>query len=248
MTLSVHSRSITSLMLVAGALLGPAQANAQNETLTPAEWTGEASLGFVDASGNSDNTTASGTLDLKRKSRPWTQNFSTEVYRLSGAETETNNRFLAAYKLERKLTERMFAWGSARYERDEVIDIENRYAALAGLGFDLWTGPPHALTLEPGVGFRRTEFAAAGQEEEAVGSLDLRYQYKANDRLSFSQTLGMEYGQSNTLATAKSQLRVALIEQFSLSLTYALRHNSDIVGERGKKTDGLFTVSLIYGF
>lgn len=249
MTLFVTSSSYRSMLgAVATVLLLPAQGHAQDSLREPTEWTGEASLGFVDASGNSDSSTASGTVDLTRSAGAWTQNFGAEIYRLSGADTETSERILGSYKLERQLAERLSIWGSARYERDEVTDIDNRYALLAGLGFDLWTGQPHTLTLEPGAGYRRTEFAGSGQEEEAVGSLDLKYRYKANDRLSFSQTIGVEYGQSNTLTTAKSQLRVALVDQFSLSLTYALRRNSDIVGDRGRNTDGLFTVSVIYGF
>lgn len=63
-----------------------------------------------------------------------------------------------------------------------------------------------------------------------------------------SPPLSLETGEDNSLFQSVTGLYVKLCTRFSFSLIDTMCHNSDIVDARGKRSDDLATVDLVYAF
>lgn len=214
-----------------------------------AQWRGSAGLGLVVAAGNAQSQSVNGTAKLDRQVGQWEHHLSAEVFRAKEGGVDSADRLQMGYKLDMALTERLYSWGSVRYENDRFADIARRLAGLVGIGLRTLRGPTHWLDLEAGLGHRRTTFTSATPDShETVGNLAANYEYRFNAMTSFTERLSVESGQDNTLLTAISGLKVKMSDHLSLSLTYALRRNSDFRGALGDKSDMLTSLNVVYGF
>ncbi|MEZ5738352.1 MAG: DUF481 domain-containing protein [Burkholderiaceae bacterium] len=229
---------LLTMLLLAG-LSGPALA----------QWGGSAGLGLVVAAGNAQSQSVNGTANLARQVGQWKHHLSADVHRAKEGGIESADRLQLGYKADMTLTERLYGWGSMRYESDRFADIDRRLAGLAGVGLHTLRGPAHWLDLEAGRGYRRTTFASAMPDShEAVGTLAANYEYRFNPTTSLTERLSVEAGQDNTLLAAITGLKVKMSDRLSLSLTYAVRRNSDFRGALGDKSDMLTTLNVVYGF
>jgi putative salt-induced outer membrane protein YdiY len=214
-----------------------------------AQWKGEAGVGLVNASGNTDNSSLSGTVGLSRQGELWKHNIFADIYKAQTDGVDSADRMMLGYKADRTLNERTYAWGALRMESDEFADIDRRLVGSIGLGYKVLLGPVHTLDVEAGLGYRITDFiTATDKSKEAVGILAANYTGKLTDTVTLTQRLALEAGKDNKLLSSTTGLNVKLSSNLSLALAYILRRNSDIVGARGKKTDSLTTMNVVYSF
>lgn len=214
---------------------------------TYAQWSGQAGLGVVAASGNTDNRSISGTLGLAKQSGQYKHNLFADVYKAKTNGVESADRFMLGYKADRKISERLYGWGSLRYETDSFADIDRRLVGGVGVGYKVLLGPVHNLDVEGGIGYQTTNFISATPKSSgAIALLAANYAAKMSDTLTFTQRLALEAGSDNKLLTSITGLNVKMSDVLSLSLGYTIRRNSDIVGARGKKSDNITTINLVY--
>lgn len=214
-----------------------------------AQWKGEAGFGLVNASGNSDNSSLSGTVGLSKEGDVWKHNLLADLYKAQTDGVDSADRLMLGYKADRKINERTYAWGALRAEQDEFSDIDRRLVGSVGLGYKMLLGPVHTLDLEAGIGYRVTDFISATEKsKEGVGILAANYSGKLTDTVTLTQRLALEAGKDNKLISSTTGLNVKLSGSLSLAFAYILRRNSDIIGARGKKTDSLTTMNVVYSF
>lgn len=213
-----------------------------------AEFSGTGEFGLVFNRGNSETEAANARLELLWERERWeNESTATAVYaRDSG--TTSANRFALANTLNYSLSERSFAGGSLRYDRDQFSSFRYQASLAAGYGYRVLTGETHRLTVEGGPGYQFAEIRDTGESENQAilrGRVNYRWQIAESTRLT--NRLLVESGTKNTFAENALALSVAINSRLSLGTGVTVRHNTDVEPGR-KKTDTLTTVTLGYNF
>lgn len=133
----------------------PPEAEGAAAAEEPAGWTGSGELGVVATSGNTETSSFSGRLEADREWASGTLRLTAAALRAEETESErravgatpddvrivetseselTAESYSAAAQYDRELTERLFAFGSAGWERDELAGIADRFTVGTGLG------------------------------------------------------------------------------------------------------------------
>lgn len=75
-----------------------------------------------------------------------------------------------------------------------------------------------------------------------------KYTGRISDSARFSETVRAEFGEDNNYIESITGLGLAVTDSVSAKITYTVRHNSDVKGEKGEKTDTLTGVNMVYSF
>ncbi len=213
-----------------------------------AEFSGTGEFGLVINRGNSETEAANSRLELLWEKERWeNESTATAVYaRDSG--TTSANRFALANTLNYSLSERSFAGGSLRYDRDQFSSFRYQASLAAGYGYRVLTGETHRLTVEAGPGYQFAEIRDTGESEnQAIVRGRLNYRWQIAEATRLTNRLLVEAGSKNTFAENALALSVAINSRLSLGTGVTIRHNTDVEPDR-KKTDTLTTVTLAYNF
>jgi putative salt-induced outer membrane protein len=228
-----------------------AEATAKEESMRTAgvfkNWTGQGELGAFQSSGNADNVGITAGLGLVRDGINWR-------HRLSGRadyqETEgivTREQYLAAYEPNYKLTDRLYAYGLAQYERDRFQGFSARYSVSSGLGYDVLTGETMTLSVKAGPAWRRTELVGGGSSSSFAGLAAADFDWKLAETISLTQDASALVQSGSSTLISATGLVAKLSDKISVRLSYTVEH--DTAPPPGAvKTDTLSRVTLIYDF
>jgi putative salt-induced outer membrane protein len=210
-------------------------------------WGGEASLGFLDTSGNTDTRSFNGKFALGYLTPQWTH-----TARLSALGTQTNGttsdeRYTLGYKGTREFEGADYAFGSLDYDNDRFAGVIERLTLGAGYGRHFLKGPVHTLDAELGTGATRQKLADRSTSESVVGLFSARYLWQISETSGFTQRLKVETSKDNTFVNPVSELKLVIAGKLFTTLGYEVRHNSR-VPEGVRKTDRLGSVNLGYSF
>ena len=211
-------------------------------------WSGEAALGLLTTSGNSESRSVNGKITLDYVSPRWHNNFVATAINAADEGETTTERYTAADKLDFNLTPRDFVFTALEFEKDMFGGIRERTSETLGYGHRFLLGPVHYLEAELGAGARQAEDQnTREQQDEFIGRAAGRYEWKITDLNSFLQTIKVEHGASNTYTESVSELRLSVIGNLFASVSLTARNNSDV--PEGTKTTDLFTaVNLTCAF
>lgn len=230
-----------SLTLAMAAAL-PAQAD---------EWTGGLELGFSNTSGNSRDTSLNTRFDMKWQNAIWSHEIYGDAYYAKSDGEKTAERYALGYKPRRELTERSYAFGTLRYERDRFSDILARWTGIGGYGRTLYQSSATELEAEVGAGVRRTRYDVNPDRldgTEPILYVGGRFAHQISDSAKFVQTLRVEFGSDNTWTESITSLTMRVTDSISAKLSHTIRRNSAIEGARGKKVDQITGVNMVYSF
>ncbi len=214
-------------------------------------WAGSAELGFSNTTGNSKDRTLNARLDIDYAQDRWRHNFFGDVYYAEADSNKTAERYVLGYKPSYFLTDRDYVFGTVRYDRDKFADIKHRWTEVIGYGRQLINTPDAYLEAEIGAGARQTDYVLNPNNldtSEAILYTGGRFTYRISDSARFLQTLRIEWGKDNTYTESVTGVQLRVTNAVSAKVTHTIRHNSDIVGVRGKKTDQITGVNLVYSF
>lgn len=226
--------------ILAVLLLSPA--------LARADWKGEAGVGFLTTSGNSESESLNGKFLLDWTQGRWKNSFTGTAINQGDEDGRTAERYTVGDKLDWHLDPRDYLFGAVDWEKDLFGGFRERTAETAGYGRHILTGPVHLLDAEIGAGVRQTEEQDTGDKEsEAIGRIGGKYQWKIADHSALAQSVKVEYGKSNTFTESISELKLSIVGNLFASLSFTLRNNSDVPPDT-KKTDTFTAVNLSYAF
>lgn len=214
-------------------------------------WTGEAELGVVLASGNTDTTTANGKLDMDYAAGTWRHNIFADAYYASDDDEKTAERYALGYKPKYFFTDKDYVFGLLRYDSDEFADIDHRTTEVVGYGRQLISTDVHYLEAEIGAGARQSDYIVNADnldENEGIVYLGGKYTGRISSSARFLETLRVEVGNENTFVESITGLQLAIAGNLSAKVSYTVRHNTDVVGAKGEHTDTITGVNLVYGF
>jgi putative salt-induced outer membrane protein len=237
---SILAASSSAILLLAGT--APASA-----------WTGDVELGYSNSSGNTDNTTLNAKLDVDKAKGSWRHNIFGDVYYAETDNDKTAERYAIGYKPRYFLTEKDYVFGLLRYDSDEFTFIDNQTTEVVGYGRLFLNDNKYYWDGEIGAGARQTDYIedpsiADLKEDEIIGFLGTKLSARLSANARFLETLRVEIGEDNNYIESITGLQLAIAGDFSASITHTVRHNTDIEGVKGDKTDQVTGVNLVYSF
>ncbi len=209
-------------------------------------WTGQGELGAFTSTGNAENTGITASLNLTREGINWRHKLSGRADYQETDGVATREQFLAAYEPNLKITDRLFAYALAQYERDRFQGFSARYSASGGLGYDVLTDGP-TLSVKAGPAWRRTELTTGASTSNLAGLAALDFDWAISDSLSFTQDASALVQSGSSTFISDTGFQAAISDALSVRLSYTLEHDTDPpLG--AVKTDTLSRITILYDF
>lgn len=151
-------------------------------------WSGSVKFDFSGASGNTDETNLGGKAAAKRETE-FDRLFLSLQGRFENDDgAETRNEITGMGKLERDITDRLFAFGSLELERDKFEEIDLRTNLTGGLGYFIIKEDTQELKPRLGVGYEVTAYENDPTEKDVVFSAGYDYRVDMLDKLRFAHS------------------------------------------------------------
>jgi len=233
------------------AAAAEAEAASEEERIRQAglfgNWSGKGEFGAFRSTGNASNTGITAGLSLLRDGIRWRHKLSG---RADYQETEgvvTREQYFAAYEPNWTISDRLYAYGLAQYERDRFQGFSARYAVSGGLGYDVLTGEDMTLSVKAGPAWRRTEFVAGGSRSDLAGLAALDFDWRLLDTVTVTQDASAFVQSGSSTFVSDSGLVASIAGDLSLRLSYTVEHDTDPPAG-AVRTDTLSRVTIIYDF
>ena len=211
-----------------------------------AQWQPTAELGVVNTTGNSDTTSVNGKFALSGEDEAWTHDYYLAALRAESGDELTANRAELGAKAARKLGERSYLGGVARYEDDDFAAYDYQATLAVNYGIEAFKDDKRRLLLEAGPGLRRARLAESGMsEQDALVRGYADYQHQVTDSTSFFNTLLVEAAQDNTFVQNDIGIAVSINRSLALKAALQARHNTDVPAAR-ERTDTLASVNIVW--
>jgi putative salt-induced outer membrane protein len=214
-------------------------------------WSGSAELGFSNSSGNSKDRTLNAKMDMDYSADSWRHNVFGDVYSSKSSGEQTAERYVLGYKPSYFVNDRDYVFGLVRYDKDKFSDIDARYTEVLGVGRQFINSDKTYLEGEVGLGARQTDYENplnTADDSEVLFYMGGRFTQTISDSARFLQILRVEDGSANTYAESVTGIQLNVTDAVSAKITHTIRHNTDIIGVLGKKTDQITGVNFVYSF
>jgi putative salt-induced outer membrane protein YdiY len=218
-------------------------------------WKGEAELGVLISSGNTEETQMNGRLGLVRETEAWRHSgdFKSK-YTKSDGETSAEE-YQAALETDYKFDDERYWFVRGAYEDDRFSGYDYESSVSTGYGQRVWQlGERSFLDLSGGLGYRYNKLQDANDEgddveKEAIARLAAQFDYALSKSALFRQKLSTEVGldEHNTISQSETALQATIVGTLSMKAAFRVKHVSD-APEGTEKTDTETSLSLLYGF
>ncbi len=220
-------------------------------------WSGKGELGGFRATGNSSNTGVTATITLKRTGIDWSHKLRGRVDYQRNNGVTSREQYSFVYEPNYKLSDRVFVYGLAQYERDRFQGFSGRYAVSAGIGYQIIDESNLQLSAKAGPAYRVTEFVTGETESRIAGLFGVDFDWDITDRLTLTHDTNAvaETGGSATVIVDSNNTSLDLVtglnakisDKLTARLSYAIEYDTNPpIGSVG--TDTLSRATLIYGF
>ena len=211
-------------------------------------WSGKAELGTNTATGNTETSSRSGKLALKRKSSVWDFSGKLEALYSEDDRVASKEKYYGSLQFDRKFSEHSYLAITVDQERDRFSGYTYQSTASLGYGYRLLNTDSQHLDVEAAPGYRRDKYQDSGKtEEEDIIRLALKYNWKISAAATFTQEANADLGEGNSIYKTETGLQSQLNGSLAMKLTYKVKYVDD-VPEDTENTDTEFGVTLVYGF
>lgn len=232
-----------NIVLFSALTLSPAAFAATGES----KWGGEAELGLVTTSGNTETTTANFKGKLENKRKQWHHLFTLETLHSSNKESNTAERYLLTAKSDYKINDVSYAFGRFSYEDDRFSGFEYRTTEALGYGRHIIREETLKFDVEGGPGARQSKPEIGSSDSEAILYLSGNLKWDVSETSVFTQDLFSEIGEDATITKSVTGLKTQINGDLAMKATYTIKQTSEVpVGV--EKTDTETAVTLVYSF
>ena len=220
-------------------------------------WSGKGEFGAFRATGNSSNTGVTASLSLKRQGIDWTHKLRGRADYQRNNGVTSREQYSASYEPNYKLSDRLFLYTLAQYEKDRFQGFDARYAVSGGVGYQFIDRPDLQLSAKAGPAYRVTDFVTGETERRIAALIGVDFDWDITDRLKFTHDTNAvaETGGAATVIIDSGSTSLDLVtglnakisDNLAARFSYAIEHDTNPPpGAVG--TDTLSRVTLIYGF
>lgn len=249
------------------ALHGIAQAAGASAaaSATPAApastWAAQGQLGLVVTRSTTNTDSGNASFDLAHSMGRWTLAGGLAGVYASTNSTTTQQDLNVHLQADLELTQRLFWFNTARWDRNLFSGFAYQESVATGAGFNLIQTHATQLSAELGIGDRRQEpeilttNALGGVTSrlrqpvvnDAVVQAAVKFQHQITPSTNILNTVLVQAGSSDTLTTDNLALQVKVDASLSLAVGMQLVNNTNPpTGGNVKHTDTVMTVNLVY--
>lgn len=217
------------------------------ENQTELGWKGEAELGFISTSGNTNTETLNAKAKVSHEREKWKHTVVAEATRASDNEVITAQRYFLSGKTDYKYSKRSYIFGLLNYEDDRFSGYDYQASLIFGYGRKLINKDTLKLDAELGLGTRHNETDEGEKSDEGVlyGAMEL--DWKISKSASFNEKLTVEQGEDATTTKSVTGLKAKINSHLASKITYTVKHTSDVPDDV-EKTDRETAITLVYNF
>ncbi|RBW48521.1 YdiY family protein [Marinobacter sp. F3R11] len=219
------------------------------------DWEGEAELGVLITSGNTEETNVNGRLGLVHEVVDW-RNIAELSSNYSEAEDQTTaEKYKGSVETNYKFDDSQYWFLRGSYENDRFSGYDFESAVTTGYGNRVWQrGERSFLDLSAGVGYRYNKLEVVNSdgedaEKEAIARLAAQFDYELSDNALFHQKLSTEIGleENNVISQSETAIKANIVGNLSMKAAYRVKHVSDAPAGTDS-TDTETAITLLYGF
>lgn len=234
------------VLTLATLALAPTMAMAADEA--PKLWAGEANLGYIYNSGNTNSENLHFRSKATRDGETWRNIYRLEAVNETSEEIRTAENYFGSAKAEYKIGEKSYLFGLLEYTDDRFSGFDYEAALTFGYGREFIKNETHEFTADAGVGYRVSEEIISGDTlEDAIIRLGALYLWNINENTVFDEDFSYEIGEDRSVTKSLTRLRVKINGSLSASFAYEIKHTSD-VPPGTKNSDRTTLVGLAYSF
>lgn len=214
-------------------------------------WSGDIEFGYADTSGNTEETTVSSAISIQREKDAWRYNLDADSLNTSSDSERTGEKYFISNRLAYQYNEYDYSFLYGSYDDDRFSGFDYQATVAVGYGRRLLNDEMMKWDIEIGPGYRVNKVADetlnAEDTEEVIIRAFSKYLWKFSETASFSQSINVEAGDDNTISTAETAIKMAVIGQLSVKLSYNIKYTEE-VPEGNRHADKQTIVSLSYAF
>lgn len=236
---------LRNTLIGTGSLLIAQVALAADETKSP--WSGEAELGAVITSGNTETQSVNAKAKVSYIHNRWTHTASFEALQTEDENTTTAERFRLSGKSDYKFSKRGYLYATATYEDDKFSGFDYQATESVGYGHRLIDKKGLLVTGEIGPGARQNKLDTGDTENEFIvrGAGNLTWDISKTTK--FTEELTVESGSDNTITRSVAGLSAQVIGSLAMKASLTVKHSTDVpVGV--EETDTETALTLVYSF
>ncbi len=239
-------------------------AHGEKGAAAPEGWSGSVAAGYAAVSGNSDSSSANFKGDVHYDMDRWHHSALATALGASQDNETSSEAYKAQLKSNYDLSEVIYAFGLAEYNKDRFSSYDHQIFEAAGLGWRVFRTDHQELNVEAGVGATQSELRqpddcnppaetvtclGSGQRDvsEFVGRIGGDYHWHISENATFSEIFSTNIGSGNTYLESLTELKAGIIGNLALVLGYLVKHNTDVLPGT-EKTDTQTSISLEYKF
>jgi putative salt-induced outer membrane protein len=239
-------------LALSGLLVVSANVVAEEEEADKSPWTASAELGFIRTTGNTETQTSALKADVIYEVEKWRHTGHAGGY---GQESEDDlgdnivsaERYELSGKSDYKFTERDYAYGIIKLQKDRFSGFEYEHIASFGYGRKAIKQENMELDLEIGPGERFFKVDGSSSDQEAILRLSANYWWQITGTSRFAQELTTEIGEDITSSRSITGIQANINSTLALKFTYTVRHKTRVpVGN--EKTDTELAMTLVYTY
>ncbi len=211
-----------------------------------------AEMSVVNTSGNTDIFTLSlkNTLEYDF-SHKYLGTWNVNILSREQNDEKSAERYGTDLRLDNFFSFGTYAYLLGSWLQDKFAGYDNRYSFGPGVGQKFVDGPAHYLKAEIGCNWTREDYSSAETESFLEGRASGRYEYLISEISKFSQKI--EYlhdfeDPSNYKIETVTALTSALTKVLAIKIAYDVRYQNRPVPENLKKTDTIFSASLLVSY
>ena len=243
------------VLVLAGLLVATSNVFAEEEGKSEEKspWTSSVELGFIRTTGNTETQTLAGKADVVYEVDKWRHTGHAEGYGAEAKNQDTGENEVSAerYQLlgksDYKFTERDYAYGLIRLNKDRFSGFEYDHIVSLGYGRKAIKRDNMELDLEIGPGERFFKVDGGQADEEAVLRLAANYWWQITDASKFTQLLSTDIGEEITSSESITGIQANINKTLALKFTYTVRHKTKVPAGN-EKTDTETAMTLVYNF
>ena len=234
-------KKIIASIILGIPYVGVAWANPESE------WKGEAEVGAVLTSGNTETQNVNAKAKLVNERDKWKHTAKLEIMSSSSDSETTAERYFASGKSDYKLSDKNYLYGLITYENDRFSGYDYRTNESLGYGRHLIKRDNLTLDAEAGAGARQSKLRTGSSENEGVFRLAGALNWKISAASIFSEDLSFDIGENQTVSKSVTGLKTQIVGSLATKITYTVKNTSD-VPPGVKTTDTETAVTLVYSF
>ena len=210
-------------------------------------WHGRGELGATRSTGNTAETGVTARLTLTREGIDWTHKLLAAIdYQRANGRT-SKEQLLFSYEPNFNVSDRLFTYGLAQYERDRFQGFYSRVSVSGGMGYHVIDRKRMTLAIKGGPAWRHTVFVDDRGQDSVSALAALDFDWHVGQGLTLTQDASTYLESANSTFTSATGLETKINRRLAARLSYSVEHDTDPPAG-AVKTDTLSRFTIIYDF